>query len=83
MTSSFSLPGGHQVKLFRAIRATRSKASATDPSYVEAGGQVATRWIPIHDPSSPEPVTADPPTRPADYVGQIIAVPAVRVDSAS
>jgi hypothetical protein len=83
MTSSFSLPGGFQVKLFRAIRATRSKSSSMDTSHVEPGGQVATRWIPIDDPSSPEPVTAEPPTRPADYVGQIIAVPAVRVDTAS
>jgi hypothetical protein len=76
MTSSFTMPGGtyKTAHFFRAEAVTApGNHQSTDPAVLDSG-RVATYWVHLSDPSAPLEIAPTPPTRPADYVGQIIAV---------
>ena len=75
MTSSFTLPGGGLMR-FRAERVSILGNQNSQSATTVRQAKVATRWVHLKDASSPESVAPAPPNRPADYVGQIIAVAA-------
>ncbi len=77
MTSSFSMPGGHTVaKLFRAEPMITSGRHLNHSTRTARRGKIATQWVPVKENPSSETVATISPTRPAAYVGQIIAVTA-------
>lgn len=77
MTSSFSMPGGNTlVKLFRAEPMITLGGHLNQSTKTMRRGKIATQWVPVKESSSSETVATSCPTRPAAYVGQIIAVAA-------
>jgi hypothetical protein len=74
MTSSFTMPGGIEVGLFRAEPMLISGNQTSKDSAIANRGKVPTRWVLLNDPTRPLSFAPAPPTREADYVGQIIAV---------
>ena len=76
MTSSFSLPGGHTVALFRAEPALKSQGQQTPlvKSTNRDNGQL--KWVLLKRSILADAPVPNPPSREADYVGQIIAVAA-------
>jgi len=77
MTSSFSMPGGdHKVKLFRAEPMIISGRHLNQNTKTTRRGKIATQWVPVKENFSSETVATISPSRPAAYVGQIIAVAA-------
>ena len=75
MTSSFSMPGGNTVlSLFRAEPLLSLGKHSNDFTVAPRRGKVPTRWVYMENAASPEAMAPIPPTREADYVGQVIAV---------
>ncbi len=76
MTSSFNLPGGGLTSLFRAEPVIILDNQQTQSTTSARRGKMPTRWVHLNGSSSPDSVAPEPPSRAADYVGQIIAVAA-------
>jgi hypothetical protein len=76
MTSSFSLPGGTFAarNLFRAESVISVGKEQAEFTTFTQSRKVQTRWVYLGNTASPEAVAPIPPTREADYVGQVIAV---------
>jgi hypothetical protein len=75
MTSSFSMPGGvWNVQLFRAEPLMTPGQKHSNDLLSPGAGKAPMRWVHLSDSSSPPTIAPMPPARPAEYVGQIIAV---------
>lgn len=73
MTSNFRLPGGDQYRLFRAEPVADWREQQQRSSGSQRSG-VPLEWVPLTTPSLAEPYEVEPPARPAQYPGQIVAV---------
>ncbi|MEJ7594485.1 MAG: hypothetical protein WKF77_23370, partial [Planctomycetaceae bacterium] len=82
MTSSFTTPGGNK-KLYRAEAVTIMGNPNAQSVKIASRTKVLTRWVPLPETTGSEFVTARPPGRDADYVGQIIAVAVAEAPSAA